>query len=201
MPKRLSDAEIEADLETLNTLLKTFTGAQEEQVTRLMGSLGEIFCIAPASTREEFHSCFPGGLLRHSLNVTRYLNRLAKGFAPGKYPDSTLVLVGLFHDLGKTVDGDGKEVYVPNPSDWHREKLGALYEINSSVRRMAVCDRSIFLLQKHGVTLSEEEYLAIRLADGQNVQENSWYRYQEPELAILLATANTMAERSEKARS
>lgn len=202
MQKQLTDAEQMADIKTLETLLKTFTGTRKEQIDRLMdGNLGTVFCTAPASSRTEFHSCYAGGLLRHSLNVTKFLSRLAKGFAPNKWTDETLVLVGLFHDLGKTIDGNGEEIYVPNPSDWHREKLGALYEINKEVRHMAISDRSLFLLQKFGVALSEEEFLAIKLADGQNVRENEGYRYKEPELAVLLATANTLAERSEKASS
>jgi len=199
MPKQLTDKEMEADIELLNTLLKTFTGIKKEKIDKLMTDVGTVFCTAPASSRTEFHSCYPGGLLRHSLNVVKYLNRLVKGFCPGKYTEETLVMVGLFHDLGKTVDDDGNSIYVVNPSDWHREKLGALYEIPKHIRHMAICDRSLFILQKYGITLSEEEYLAIRLSEGQNVRENEGYRYRETDLAVLLATANTMAERAEKA--
>lgn len=199
MQRQLSDKEIEADLDTFNGLVKTLPEDRRKAVERMLEDIGAIFCTAPASTRTEFHSCYAGGLLRHSLNVTKYLNRLAKGFCPSRYSDSQLITVGLFHDLGKAADQYGKPVYVSNPSDWHREKLGALYEINKDVLKMAVCDRSLFLLQMYGVVLTQEEYLAIRLADGQNVRENEGYRYQEPELAILLATANTLAERSEKA--
>lgn len=199
MPKQPTESEIEADLNTFNSLVKTLPDDRRVAVEKMLEEIGSVFLTAPASSRLEFHSCYPTGLLRHSLNVTKFLNRLVKGFCPGKYSDSTLVTVGLFHDLGKSVDGEGRAIYVENPSDWHRDKLGALYEINKGVRHMAICDRSLFLLQKFGVVLTEEEHLAIRLADGQNVRENEGYRYRESELAILLATANTMAERAEKA--
>lgn len=62
------------------------------------------FYKAPASTR--FHSCHKGGLLEHSLNVYECL--MAKKDSTvwksvlDEYPNETLIIVSLLHDLCKT---------------------------------------------------------------------------------------------------
>ena len=57
------------------------------------------FFEAPASTR--FHGSYEGGLCQHSLNVGKWLNKLAEGLYPGQYTKETLTLVALFHDVCK----------------------------------------------------------------------------------------------------
>ena len=198
MVKQPTAEELQAECNLFWDLVDVMPETRQKQVRAMMDEIGTAYMSAPASSREEFHSCYPGGLLIHSLNVTKLLTKLAKHMRPGRYQDGTLAFVGLFHDLGKASDGVS-DVYVPNPSQWHREKLGALYEVNKDIQHMTIADRSLFLLQRFGVQASIEEFLAIRLADAQNVRENEAYRYKEPDLAILLQTANAFAERNEKA--
>lgn len=191
--------EIQAEVQIFWKVVESLPQERQQTIGRMMKEIGESYVTAPASSRTEYHGCYPGGLLVHSLDVTKVLRKLAKLLAPGKFSDDSLAMVGLFHDLGKATDGGDNEVYLPNPSQWHREKLGALYEVNKDIVHMTVADRSIFVLQKFGVELSNEEFLAIRLADAQNVRENEAYRYKEPDLALLLQFANGWSERQQKA--
>lgn len=198
MPKRPPDEEIFRAMEIIQKLLtKIEPAARREAVLRMMtGSVGAEYFSAPASSREDFHSCFPGGLAYHSLNVLKYLRAISESLAPGRYTDSTLILVALFHDLGKV--GDGEEpFYVPNPSDWHRSK-GMLYETNRKCVFMPTSERGLFILQRHGIELAPDEYLAIRLNDGMYDETNRKYAMKEPELALLLHFADRWASEQEK---
>jgi hypothetical protein len=197
MHKQLTEAEIAKNLSIFEKLVSIFPDGRREQIEELFKtSLGEHYLTAPASSRTEFHSCFPGGLLSHSLNVVKNLRKLVGATCPGEFSDATIAFVGLFHDLGKA--GDGKEpYYIPNPSDWHRER-GMLYEINKDCRSMPNSERGLFILQEHGIKLSFDEYLSIRLNDGQYAKENFPYKMQEPKLALLVHWADMLSCQDEK---
>lgn len=58
------------------------------------------FFVAPASTK--FHGCHEGGLLQHSLNVYDCLKRgLANAGLQNSYPEETVAVVSLLHDICK----------------------------------------------------------------------------------------------------
>lgn len=76
------------------------TYIKRDGINDLMDWLGSTdFFEAPASTR--FHGSYEGGLCQHSLNVGKWLNKLAEGLYPGQYTKETLTLVALFHDVCK----------------------------------------------------------------------------------------------------
>jgi hypothetical protein len=189
--------EIAAEIDIFNGLVEIMPEPRRGLVKGMMdGPVGQAYFVAPASSRVEYHSCYPGGLLVHSLNVTKNLKRLVKALCPGKYDDATLAFVGLFHDLGKAGDGV-EEFYVPNPSDWHRQK-GMLYETNKRCVYMPTSERGLYILQKHGIQVSPDEYLAIRLNDGMYTDENKGYRMKEPGLALLVHWADRWSAELEK---
>lgn len=160
-------------------------------------SVGAQYFTSPASSRVDFHSAYPGGLAAHSLNVLDQAIELMAAvpeFTGLSMP--SVVLVSLFHDLGKAGDEDGP-LYVPQTTHWKAEK-GELFTHNTALRPMSVPDRTLFMLQRYGVMLEHEEFLAMRLHDGQYVQENKWYSMKEPALAILLHWADLAATRQEK---
>lgn len=197
MEKRPTLEEIQAEWSILETLVSIMPEPRQKLVKAMLeGQVGKSFATSPASSREEFHSAFPGGLLIHSLNVVKNLKRLVKTLCPGKYDDATLAFVGLFHDLGKTGDGV-EDFYVPNDNEYGRKK-GFLYEINKKCMSMPNSERGLYILQKHGIEVSQDEYLAIRLNDGQYDQANSAYKMKEPELALLVHWADMWAVKSEK---
>mgnify|MGYP001565290148 CR=1 FL=1 len=178
-----------------------YIGALEKRypgVKKMMdGPVGTSYLSAPASTRLEYHSCYPGGLVVHSLNVVDNLFVLAEALCPKMFELQKLIFVGLFHDLGKAGDGEN-EYYLPNPSDWHREKLGQLYKTNERCAYMPTSERGLYLLQQHGIVVGNDEYVAIRLNDGMYVDENKPYRMKETRLALLVHWADRWAVEQEK---
>lgn len=177
-------------------LLEKLPEPRKTLVKKMFDDIGETYFTAPASSRDEYHSCYAGGLARHSLNVVSNLKKLADALCPGRFDTPTLIFVGLFHDLGKVGDSV-EEYYLPNKSDWHVKK-GMLYEINKDCIYMPTSERGLYILQKYGIEVSSDEYIAIRLNDGQYVRENEPYRMKEPDLALLVHWADLWSTKQEK---
>lgn len=197
MGTRPTEEELLKNMERVQKLIDLMPEDRQGQVKRMMDSkVGEVYFTAPASSREEYHSCYPGGLAQHSLNVVRNLKKVCDAFCKGRYPDHQLAFVGLFHDLGKVGDGE-VESYIPNLDQWQRNR-GQLYQINKDCPWMPTSERGLYILQNFGVQVTSDEYLAIRLNDGQYVDENKPYRGREPDLALLLHMADMWAARQEK---
>jgi hypothetical protein len=160
--------------------------------------LGERLALCPASGRTEHHNCFVGGLVDHSIRVLRNALVLRKTFdMVNDVPLDSVVIAALFHDLGKVGDYD-VDYYVPQDSDWHREKLGELYTFNKNLPFMTVPHRSLWLLQKAGLALTQDEFLAIMLHDGQYAEGNKQYAMKERTLVDLIHMADFMACKQEK---
>ncbi len=154
----------------------------------IFDKIGTAFYMAPASSREEYHYCYSGGLARHSLNVADNILKVANGLCPGKYSDNKLTTLALIHDIGKAGDGEN-ELYIWNESDWHQSR-GIMYELNTKCSKMTVQDRTLFLLQKFGISLDMDDYLAIKLCEMKAEEIPDVYRYNEPSVSLLLSMAN-----------
>ena len=57
---------------------------------------------------------------------------------------------------------------------------------------MSVSHRTLFLLQHFGVSLDEDEWLAIQLAQGSHFEENRFYVGSETTLGILLQQSKSL---------
>jgi len=194
--KELTPEEIESNWGKFCGFLEKL-GDRTSAAKEMVEGLGEErLCLTPASSRTSFHNCFPGGLVDHSLRVLGNAVKLCKTFGWKIQPDS-LIIGCLFHDLGKV--GDHKsEYYLPNDSDWHRDKLGALYKINEDMQYMTVPDRGVFLCAHYGLKLTQDEFLAIKLNDGQYEDANKAYGMKEPMLADVVHLADVIATKQEK---
>ena len=166
-------------------------------IKTVLENVGNEFFLAPASSKEEYHGCYPGGLCDHSLRVTKNLVALAETWAPGKFQKDQLVLVGLLHDLGKVGDV-GVPFYIPEKESWKRQR-GWLYDLNKELPYMPTCDRTIYLLNKFQINLDTDEYIAIRISDGPVEKSNEKYNMKEPDLALLLHFSDRWACQQEKA--
>lgn len=177
-------------------------GERTEAAKKLLEAVGESLASAPASSRNYYHNSFIGGLVEHSLRVLKNALKLKKTFAYDVSNES-LIIACLFHDLGKAcfIDGSGNrhDYYLPNESEWHKDKCGEMFVTNEKIPYMLVPHRSLFLCQKFGLTLTYDEFMAILLNDGQFVDENKAYRgCKEPLLATIVHTADYLATREEK---
>ena len=162
----------------------------------LVDHLGERLALCPASSRKDFHHAIPGGLVDHSLRVLTNAMKLCKTFG-WEVSKESLIIGCLFHDLGKVGDHE-KDYYVPQDSDWHREKLGEMYKYNKDMQYMTVPHRGVWLCQHFGLKLSQEEWLSIILNDGQYDEVNAPYKMKEPRLADIVHMSDIISTKQEK---
>jgi len=119
------------------------------------------------------------------------------------FTDEELVFSALFHDLGKVGDGN-VECYVPQSDQWRRDKLQEYFTVNPKLDFMLIQDRSLYLLQKFGIELSQNEYIAIRIHDGVYDEANkAYYVSYNPEsklrsnISYILHQADMLASKVE----
>jgi hypothetical protein len=194
---KLSEEQLTKILEHYLNLVEATIG--EDLCEKIFTSkVGENFLAAPASGKLEYHNCFVGGLVEHSLRVYKNLKYLANEFAPN-ITDNSIALVSLFHDFGKA--GSLTEpYYIEQDSSWHQEKLGEFYKKNPNLLYMDTAQRSLHLLSHFGVPLTEQEYQAILIHDGQYIEANKRYAQNECMLALLLHQADMIACKQEEER-
>jgi hypothetical protein len=166
----LSAEQIQANWEKHLKIVDTFiTGDRKSRLKDLYTVLAEEMIIAPASGKPSFHNAFPGGYIDH---VNRVVHCALKTKALWEemgatidFTDEELVFSALNHDLGK-IGFKGQPNYLPQTDQWRRDKLGEIYTHNSELPFMLIQDRSLFILQKNRIEMSENEFLAIKLHDG-----------------------------------
>ena len=135
-----------------------FSGERREKLLEMYKHFAERMMFAPASSREHYHNCFPGGYVDHVLRVMDcafdlYNSWMMQGAHTDNYSVEELMFAALNHDLGKVGDLEN-DTYVPNESEWHRKNQGALYTVNPKTEFSLVPDRSLFLLQHFGIKYS-----------------------------------------------
>jgi len=168
----------------------------DSNLDNLLEELGERIVMCPAEQRTDQYGYYPGGLVENALAVTMAMRTLSNAFDMD-ISTSSILRVGLLHDLGK-VGGLDEDRLVEQDSEWHREKLGQNYKFNESLRRMSVSHRTLFLLQHFGVSLTEDEWITIQLAQGSHFEENRFYVGHEPKLGLILQQAKSLVAHREK---
>jgi hypothetical protein len=132
---------------------------RRRNILRMIDDIGIKFFTAPASSRLDFHSCFPGGLARHSLYTIKNMLKLIDAFKIIDYSKESVILVSLFHDIGKI--GDIEEDYYIPQDDSYWKRRGYLYKINERLSKTPVNIISLYLLQHYNIPISMGEYQAI----------------------------------------
>jgi hypothetical protein len=194
--KDISEEQKLENVQKVYSLVENFPEPRRSKVKEMLdGPIGQFYFTAPASSKYEFHSAYPGGLVQHSLNVIKNLWRLVNDLDPDRWPKHKLAFVGLFHDFGKVGDGE-VERYIPNPAK--NQLFFRPYVINPKMQYLSTSDGALYLLQKHGVELDFEEFQAIKLNDGQYDPANAGYKMRECSLALLLHMADVYATKAEK---
>jgi len=130
----MSDIEkIESNWQMFEKLL---TRLSDDNINKMLDELGERIVMTPASTNSDQYGCFPGGLVQHSLDVTKTMRNLSESLSLGVETKSILK-VGLLHDIGK-VGSLTEPLYEEQDSDWHREKLGQMYKYNEKISKIFI---------------------------------------------------------------
>lgn len=193
----LSEEQIVANWEKFSGLLLQTGEHRQEQLQALLDHLGDRLVMCPASSKKDYHNCFVGGLVDHSLRVLKNCTRLMK-VSPdvfGSISEESIVFAALLHDLGKVGDLDNDR-YLPQTSDYYKSK-GNLFEHNHAVVPKNV-HASLFLLQHFGVKMTYDEFEAILLNDGSVTDDGREYCMKETALTLLIQQADRLSCEQEK---
>jgi len=171
-------------------------GDRSDAALALVDGLGERLALCPASSRKEYHHAIPGGLVDHSLRVLSNALKLVKAFG-WDVPKDSLIIGCLLHDLGKVGDHE-QDYYIPQTDGWRVEKMGEIYKHNKDMQYMTVPDRGVWLCQHYGLRLTQPEFMAILLNDGQYADENAPYKMKEPLLVDIVHIADYISTKQEK---
>lgn len=191
----LTPEEIDANWKKYRMLCEKI-GDRAEAALGMVDALGERLALCPASSRRDYHHAFHGGLVDHSIRVLINAKRLCTAYN-WELPKDSLIIGCLFHDLGKVGDHE-KDYYIPQTDAWKVEKYGEEYSYNKDMQYMTVPHRGVFLCQHFGLKLSQQEFLAIMLNDGQYAPENAPYKLKEPHLADVVHIADLISTKQEK---
>ena len=144
---------------------------------------------APAST--QYHLAKDGGLLEHSLNVTELMLKIAPTL--GIESNISIIIVGLFHDIGKA-GYYGKTAYTPNILKSGKRSDAKPYEINKEMLNVPHEVSAIHILSQYN-TLTESEVFAILYHNGLYTSLGYQLKGNEQPLQMLLHFADMWASR------
>ena len=206
--KKLNETQLKENWDKLiNLVSETFSGERKEKLLKMYNHFEDRMMFTPGSGTAHFHNCFIGGYVEHVLHITKIARKLFVDYkelgAHIDYTEEEVIFAALHHDLGKVGDLEN-DYYVPNDSKWHIENQGKYYKRGKDLNFMTVTDRAIYLLNHFGISMSENEYLALRLTDGMYEEANKTYLMQyldenkvKSNLPILLHQADMLASRIE----
>lgn len=203
----LSAEKISKNYEKHLKIIDTYIGDRKDSIKSMLSKLEETYVMAPASGRTWYHNAFPGGYVDHVNRVVEYAVKQSRLYqemgGTVDYTEEELVFAALFHDLGKIGDGNVPN-YLPQTDKWRRDKLSEAYTYNPDLDFMLIPDRSLFILQKFGITVSQKEFLAIRLHDGVFDKANEAYFFsnmessrQKTSIISVLHSADFLASKVE----
>jgi hypothetical protein len=187
----LEAEKIKQNWETYRDRVNDLFPTRKDQLNKMYDGFEDRIAMMPASSMAHFHNAFAGGYIDHVLRVmdcteTLYNTWESSGADMSGYTKEELMFAAMHHDLGKVgFPGDGNEVYQVETSDWHRKNMGRLYKHNENIPFTMVPDLSIWLLQEHGVSMSWNEYQAIKIHDGMYDDSNKPYFVARSEKAKL----------------
>ena len=202
--KELTPEQIQDNWKQLrNIITETFEGERLEKLNKMYDYFEDRMCIAPASGTEYFHYAHVGGYVEHILHVidlsVKIKDMWKQNGAIINFSDEELIFAAMHHDLGKVGDMTN-DYYIPQESEWHRKNQGSIFSHNSELQYMTVTDRAIYLLNQFGITMTEWEYVGLRLTDGLYEEANKKYYINygkgnslKSNIAYILHQADSMA--------
>jgi hypothetical protein len=202
--KQLSEQQIVNNWNKLIKLIEdTFEGERKVNLMVMYKYFEDRMSIAPASGKAHYHNAMVGGYVEHVLHVTDCAIQLKKLWesngAEINFTEEELIFAAIHHDLGKVGDLN-QDYYIPQDSEWHRKNRGEIFKHNPKLQYMSVTDRAIFLLNHFGISMTQWEYIGLRLTDGLYEDANKTYLMSynpdwslKSNIAYILHQADMMA--------
>lgn len=164
---------------------------KREGMDKLMEALEDSgYFFAPASSG--YHLAKDSGLLEHSVNVTNLMLKLEDRLEHGASRES-IILTGLFHDLGKAGDY-GKANYIENILKSGKRSEAKPFERNKALLNIPHEVASVAILNRY-IALTEEEAFAILYHNGLYTSIGYGLKGNEKPLQMLLHFADLWASR------
>mgnify|MGYP003973017881 CR=1 FL=1 len=203
----LTAEKIQANYEKHLKIVDTYIGDRKDSIKEMLSHMEETYVMAPASGKTWYHNAFAGGYVDHVNRVVEYAVKQSRLYeemgGTVDYTEEELVFAALFHDLGKIGDGDQPN-YIPQTDKWRQDKLSEMYTFNPDLQFMLIPDRSLFILQKFGIKVNQNEFLGIRCHDGVFDKANEAYFFshvessrQKTSIISVLHTADFLASKVE----
>lgn len=157
----------------------------------MMKELGEKIKLAPYSMERDMGGAYDGAMIDVTLNmlckIGAQINNNAMGANGGEkiaHPllavnNNMLMRVLLLINIAKA------EMFTPNKSEWHKKNLGRMYEFVENKTKLKLGARSLYLCQKYGIQLEEEEFEAFLTIDN---PDDTGERFQSPLYTMVKAT-------------
>ena len=202
--KQLTEQQIVDNWNKLMKLIEdTFDGDRLKKLKTMYTYFEDRMSVAPASGKAHYHNAMVGGYVEHVLHVTDCAIQIKKLWesngAEINFTDQELIFAAIHHDLGKVGDLH-QDYYIPQASEWHRKNRGEIFKHNPNLQYMSVTDRAIFLLNHFEISMTQWEYIGLRLTDGMYEESNkSYYLTYNPDwalksnIAYILHQADMMA--------
>ena len=151
--------------EAFKALLQTVEKFSEEDVNYLMEALDQWgFFKMPASCRK--HNCYEGGLAKHSLNVCQMAQMLREQILTIRpdleplLPRDSVIITSLLHDVCKS--SIYQKVTRRQKNEIGLWESSSAYNIDYSYLPVGHGEKSVIMLLRSGLDLTDNEILAIR---------------------------------------
>lgn len=157
--------------------LKKYNCYSEEMINEIGDKIKNASFSLSASTGSAYKGSMIDTVLNHLCTIAYHINEDAFGLNSKqknkhnslKVNFDTLMRVLLLQHISKA------ELFIEQNEQWKINK-GYLYDFNNDISTsLKTGERSIYLLQKYGVKLSEEEFEAMRIIDKEEDFKNNSY--------------------------
>jgi hypothetical protein len=143
-----------------------------ESINKLFDDFSDRMIETPGSTNIDSKYCYPGGYIHEIYDTLTISEQLCKVW--GVDSDSySLIKSILLHNISKLGDENGP--YLTQVKDKWKLDRGERYEYNNNIMFMLPIDRTFYIIQKYNITLTQHEYLNIRLINGLLDESNDKY--------------------------
>jgi len=185
------------DVEILwNKYSNLLSKLNDENVENLINKWDQRIIMSSFSQREKEPFCGIGGLVEYSLELAKASNNILKALNYDTNPMS-IIKCSLLSILGR-VGNEMHDRYVECESEWHKEKLGQYYDWNESCPKYQVNDMTLFVLQRHNINLSWEEWEALSLLKDMSSENNKFYSAHKSRLSLVLQMAHESVMKDER---
>ena len=168
-------------------------------IEHMINVIGERLLMSSYTLRKDEPYCGPGGVIKFAVDSFKIASKMANSFKTEMTDISkkTIAMITLLFPIGRIGDLENN-LFIEQKSDWHRDKLGQLYDWNSKCPKMSAQHRTLNLLQYFGVKLEYDEMLGIICSGGMHLEENKFYLHSLPFVTHLCVHAIDLTYEKEK---